>query len=160
MNEIIKAMEERRSIRKFQPTMPAKEDLAQIVEAGLYAASGMGKQSTRGAKGQNARTGGGVRPGFEGGQMPLYRRLPKRGFKNIFAKEYSEVNVEQLNRFEDNAVVDPVALVEAGILKNVLDGVRVLGSGELSKALTVRAQGFTKGAQQKIEAAGGKVEVI
>ena len=81
-------------------------------------------------------------------------------FKNIFAKEYSEVNVEQLNRFEDNAVVDPVALVEAGILKNVLDGVRVLGSGELSKALTVRAQGFTKGAQQKIEAAGGKVEVI
>ena len=82
------------------------------------------------------------------------------GFKNIFAKEYSEVNVEQLNRFEDNAVVDPVALVEAGILKNVLDGVRVLGSGELSKALTVRAQGFTKGAQQKIEAAGGKVEVI
>ena len=120
----------------------------------------MGKQSTRGAKGQNARTGGGVRPGFEGGQMPLYRRLPKRGFKNIFAKESSEVNVEQLNRFEDNAVVDPVALVEAGILKNVLDGVRVLGSGELSKALTVRAQGFTKGAQQKIEAAGGKVEVI
>ncbi len=83
--------------------------------------------------------------------MPLYRRLPKRGFKNVFAKEYSEVNVEQLNRFEDNAVVDPVALVEAGILKNVLDGVRVLGSGELSKALTVRAQGFTKGAQQKIE---------
>ena len=122
--------------------------------------SGNGKTAGKGHKGQKARAGRGMRPGFEGGQMPLYRRLPKRGFKNIFAKEYSEVNVEQLNRFEDNAVVDPVALVEAGILKNVLDGVRVLGSGELSKALTVRAQGFTKGAQQKIEAAGGKVEVI
>ena len=122
-------------------------------------ASGNGKTAGKGHKGQKARSGA-PRPGFEGGQMPLYRRLPKRGFKNIFAKEYSEVNVEQLNRFEDNAVVDPVALVEAGILKNVLDGVRVLGSGELSKALTVRAQGFTKGAQQKIEAAGGKVEVI
>ena len=122
--------------------------------------TGNGKTAGRGHKGQKARSGGKLRIGFEGGQMPLYRRLPKRGFKNIFAKEYSEVNVEQLNRFEDNAVVDPVALVEAGILKNVLDGVRVLGSGELSKALTVRAQGFTKGAQQKIEAAGGKVEVI
>ncbi len=120
----------------------------------------MGKQSTRGAKGQNARTGGGVRPGFEGGQMPLYRRLPKRGFKNIFAKQYAEVNVEQLNCFDDKAVVDPVALIEAGILKNVLDGVRILGNGELTKALEVRAQGFTKSAQQKIEAAGGKVEVI
>ena len=92
--------------------------------------------------------------------MPLYRRLPKRGFKNVLAKEYAVVNVEQLNRFDDNAVVDPAALVEAGILKNVLDGVRVLGDGELSKALTVRAQGFSKTAQQKIEAAGGKVEVI
>ena len=127
---------------------------------GRGSGSGLGKTSGKGHKGAKARSGGGKRPGFEGGQMPLYRRLPKRGFKNIFAKEYSEVNVEQLNRFEDNAVVDPVALVEAGILKNVLDGVRVLGSGELSKALTVRAQGFTKGAQQKIEAAGGKVEVI
>ena len=90
----------------------------------------------------------------------LYRRLPKRGFKNIFADKYAVVNVEQLNRFEDKAVVDPAALVEAGILKNVLDGVRILGNGELTKALDVRAQGFTKSAQQKIEAAGGKVEVI
>ena len=121
--------------------------------------SGKGKTAGRGIKGQKSRSGVAINA-YEGGQMPLYMRLPKRGFKNIFAKEYSEVNVEQLNRFEDNAVVDPVALVEAGILKNVLDGVRVLGSGELSKALTVRAQGFTKGAQQKIEAAGGKVEVI
>ena len=122
--------------------------------------SGNGKTAGRGMKGQNSRSGGGVRTGFEGGQMPIYRRLPKRGFKNIFAKEFAEVNVETLNRFDDNAVVDPAALVEAGILKNVLDGVRILGNGELTKALTVRAQGFTKGAQQKIEAAGGKVEVI
>ena len=122
--------------------------------------SGNGKTAGRGQKGQWARSGGGVRVGFEGGQMPLYRRLPKRGFKNIFADKYAVVNVEQLNCFEDKAVVDPAALVEAGILKNVLDGVRILGNGELTKALDVRAQGFTKSAQQKIEAAGGKVEVI
>ena len=122
--------------------------------------SGMGKTSTRGTKGQFSRTGGGTRPGIEGGQMPLYRRLPKRGFKNTFAKKYAEVNVEQLNCFDNGAVVDPAALIEAGILKNVLDGVRVLGNGELTKSLTVQAQGFTKSAQQKIEAAGGKAEVI
>ena len=122
--------------------------------------SGMGKTATRGTKGQWSRTGGGTRPGFEGGQMPLYRRLPKRGFKNIFAKKYAEVNVEQLNCFDNGAVVDPAALIEAGILKNVLEGVRVLGNGELTKSLTVVAQGFTKSAQQKIEAAGGKAEVI
>lgn len=122
--------------------------------------SGMGKTSTRGTKGQFSRTGGGTRPGFEGGQIPLYRRLPKRGFKNTFAKKYAEVNVEQLNCFDNGAVVDPAALIEAGILKNVLDGVRVLGNGELTKSLTVQAQGFTKSAQQKIEAAGGKAEVI
>ena len=122
--------------------------------------SGMGKTSTRGTKGQFSRTGGGTRPGFEGGQMPLYRRLPKRGFKNTFAKKYAEVNVEQLNCFDNGAVVDPAALIEAGILKNVLDGVRVLGHGELTKSVTVQAQGFTKSAQQKIEAAGGKAEVI
>ncbi len=111
-------------------------------------------------KGQNSRSGGGVRPGFEGGQMPLYRLLPKRGFKNVWGKEYAEVNVATLNRFEDGTTVDPVALVEAGILKNVRDGVRILGNGELERKLTVVAQGFTKSAQQKIEAAGGKVEVI
>lgn len=92
--------------------------------------------------------------------MPLYRRLPKRGFKNIFAKEYAEVNVSSLNRFEDGATVDPAALVEAGILKNVCDGVRVLGNGEITKKLTVVANGFTKSAEEKITAAGGKVEVI
>ncbi|MBQ4421731.1 MAG: 50S ribosomal protein L15 [Schwartzia sp.] len=122
--------------------------------------SGLGKTSGRGQKGQNSRSGGGVRTGFEGGQMPLYRRLPKRGFKNIFAKEYAEVNVSSLNRFEDGAVVDPVALIEEGILKNVFDGVRILGDGELTKKLTVKANGFTKSAENKIKAAGGEVEVI
>ena len=118
------------------------------------------KTSGRGQKGQNSRSGGGVRTGFEGGQMPLYRRLPKRGFKNIFALQYAEVNVSQLNRFEDGATVDPVALIEAGILKNVRDGIRILGNGTLERKLTVIANGFTKSAVEKIEAAGGKVEVI
>lgn len=122
--------------------------------------SGLGKTSGRGQKGQNSRSGGGVRTGFEGGQMPLYRRLPKRGFKNVFAKQYAEVNVSSLNRFDDGAVVDPVALIEEGILKNVLDGVRILGNGELTKKLTVKANGFTKSAEEKIKAAGGEVEVI
>ena len=122
--------------------------------------SGNGKTSGKGQKGQKSRAGGGVRTGFEGGQMPLYRRLPKRGFKNIFAKVYAEVNVETLNRFEDGSTVDAVALVESGILKNVRDGVRILGNGELTKKLTVVANGFTKGAEEKIVAAGGKIEVI
>ena len=122
--------------------------------------SGTGKTSGKGHKGQNARSGGGVRTGFEGGQMPLYRRLPKRGFTNIFGKEYAEVNIADLNRFEDGAEVTPVTLIEAGILKNVRDGVRILGNGELTKKLTVIANGFTKSAEAKITAAGGKVEVI
>ena len=122
--------------------------------------SGNGKTAGKGMKGQNSRSGGGTRTGFEGGQMPIYRRLPKRGFKNIFAKEYAEVNVSTLERFDDGMTVDPVALVEAGILKNVQDGVRILGNGELTKKLTVRANGFTKTAESKITAAGGKVEVI
>lgn len=147
---------------KLHDLKPAEGSTKARRRVGRGLGSGMGKQATRGAKGQHSRTGhsGGPRIGFEGGQMPLYRRLPKRGFKNIFAKQFAVINVEQLNRFEDGAVVDPAALVEAGVLKNVLDGVRVLGDGELTKKLTVRAQGFTKGAQQKIEAAGGKVEVI
>jgi len=122
--------------------------------------SGLGKTSGRGHKGQNSRSGGGVRTGFEGGQMPIYRRLPKRGFTNIFAKVFAEVNVAELNRFEDGVTVDPVALIEIGILKNVHDGIRILGNGELTKKLTVIANGFTKSAEAKITAAGGKVEVI
>ena len=122
--------------------------------------SGNGTTAGKGNKGQNSRSGGGTRPGFEGGQMPLYRLLPKRGFKNIFAKTYAEVNVSTLNRFEDGTEVTPVTLVDAGIVKNVRGGIRILGNGELEKKLTVKAQGFTRSAQQKIEAAGGKVEVI
>ena len=139
---------------------PAEGSRKKEVRVGRGTGSGRGKTSCRGHKGQNARSGGGVRPGFEGGQMPIYRRLPKRGFKNIWAKTFAEVNVETLNRFDDGAEVDAVALVEEGILKNVYDGIRILGNGELKKKLTVRAQGFTKTAVQKIEAAGGKTEVI
>ena len=145
---------------KLHELKPAEGSRKPRRRVGRGIGSGMGKTSTRGTKGQFSRTGSGTRPGFEGGQMPLYRRLPKRGFKNTFAKKYAEVNVEQLNCFDNGAVVDPAALIEAGILKNVLDGVRVLGNGELTKSLTVQAQGFTKSAQQKIEAAGGKGEVI
>ena len=145
---------------KLHELKPAEGSRKPRRRVGRGIGSGMGKTSTRGTKGQFSRTGGGTRPGFEGGQMPLYRRLPKRGFKNTFAKKYAEVNVEQLNCFDNGAVVDPAALIEAGILKNVLDAVRVLGNGELTKSLTVQAQGFTKSAQQKIEAAGGKAEVI
>ena len=145
---------------KLHELKPAEGSRRPRRRVGRGIGSGMGKTATRGTKGQWSRTGGGTRPGFEGGQMPLYRRLPKRGFKNIFAKKYAEVNVEQLNCFDNGAVVDPAALIEAGILKNVLEGVRVLGNGELTKSLTVVAQGFTKSAQQKIEAAGGKAEAI
>ena len=122
--------------------------------------SGLGKTSGRGHKGQGARAGGGKRPGFEGGQKPLYLRLPKRGFYNKFALTYTEVIVGSLNGFEAGEVVDLVSLVEAGIIKKVNDGLRILGNGELDKALTVKANGFTKAAVAKIEAAGGKVEVV
>ena len=145
---------------KLHELSPAPGSTKKRKRVGRGLGSGNGKTAGRGHKGQNARSGGGVRPGFEGGQMPLYRRLPKRGFKNIFAKVYAEVNVETLNRFEDGAMVDPVALIEEGVLKNVHDGIRILGNGELKKKLTVRANGFTKSAQAKIEAAGGTIEVI
>ena len=145
---------------KLNELSPAAGSRKNAFRVGRGLGSGNGKTSGRGQKGQKSRSGGGVRTGFEGGQMPLYRRLPKRGFKNIFANVYAEVNVETLNRFEDGATVDAVALIEAGILKNVRDGVRILGNGELSKKLTVVANGFTKSAEEKITAAGGKVEVI
>ena len=145
---------------KLHELSPAPGSRKTRTRRGRGLGSGLGKTSGRGQKGQNSRSGGGVRTGFEGGQMPLYRRLPKRGFKNIFAKEYAEVNVSSLNRFDDGAVVDPVALIEEGILKNVLDGVRVLGNGELTKKLTVKANGFTKTAVEKIVAAGGKAILV
>ena len=122
--------------------------------------TGQGKTSGRGMNGQNSRSGGGVRLGFEGGQMPLYRRIPKRGFTNRFRKEYAEVNVSILNRFDEGSVVDLEALKNAGIVKQVKDGVKILGNGEIEKKLTVKATKFTKSAAMKIEKAGGKVEVI
>ena len=122
--------------------------------------SGLGKTSGKGHKGAKARSGGGKRPGFEGGQMPLTMRLPKRGFTNKWRVEYATVNVERLNIFEDGATVTPVELVESGILKNVQDGVKILGNGEITKKLTVKATKFTESAKKKIEAAGGKVEEI
>ena len=123
--------------------------------------TGNGKTAGRGHKGQNARAGGGVRPGFEGGQMPLYRRVPKRGFNNkIFAKEYALVNVEDLNEFEDGLAVGFEQLREKGLVKKRYDGVVVLGGGELTRSLTVSAARFSKSAAEKIQAAGGKVEVV
>ena len=122
--------------------------------------TGQGTTAGRGMNGQNSRSGGGVRLGFEGGQMPLYRRLPKRGFTNKWAKEYAEVNVKDLNKFEDGAVVDIKALLETGLVGKELDGLKVLGNGELTKKLTVKAEKFSKSAVEKIEKAGGKAEVI
>lgn len=123
--------------------------------------TGNGKTAGKGHKGQNARAGGGVRPGFEGGQMPLYRRIPKRGFNNkLFANVFSEVSLSDLNRFDNDTVVTTELLIEQGIIKKVNDGIVILGNGELTKKLTVRAAKFTKSASEKIEAVGGKVEVV
>ena len=127
---------------------------------GRGTATGQGKTGGRGMNGQKSRSGGGVRLGFEGGQMPLYRRIPKRGFTNIWRKEYEIVNIELLNRFEEGTVVTPELLVSEGIVKQVKDGVKVLGRGELDKALTVKANKFSASAVEKIEKAGGKAEVI
>ncbi|MGN9164888.1 50S ribosomal protein L15 [Tissierellaceae bacterium HCP3S3_D8] len=124
--------------------------------------SGLGKTSGKGHKGQNARSGGGVRPGFEGGQMPLFRRLPKRGFTNIFAKEFAIINIGDLDVFAEDTVVTPELLISKGLVKKAKakDGIKVLGDGELTKKLTVKAHKFSKTAAEKIEAAGGKIEVI
>lgn len=127
---------------------------------GRGTATGQGKTAGRGMNGQNSRSGGGTRLGFEGGQMPLYRRIPKRGFTNIWGKEYTELNVEDLNRFDADTVVTPELLKEAGMVKQVKDGVKILGNGNLEKKLTVKAAKFTKSAIQKIESAGGKAEVL
>lgn len=142
---------------ELQPTQGATKDAKR---KGRGHASGNGKTAGRGHKGQKARSGGGVRIGFEGGQMPIYRRLPKRGFNNIFAKSYAQVNVSDLNKFDNGAVVDAQALIDAGIIKKSLDGVKILGNGNIEKKLTVKAAKFTGSAKEKIEAAGGKVEVM
>jgi large subunit ribosomal protein L15 len=138
---------------------PAKGSRRKPVRKGQGIGSGLGKTAGRGSKGQNSRSGGGVRPGFEGGQMPLARRMPKRGFTNIFKKEFVVINVGRLNDFEDGTVVTPALLRETGVVGK-RGAVKILGAGELKKALTVQAQSFSKGAAEKIQAAGGKVEVI
>jgi len=145
---------------KLHELKPAAGSRKSPKRVGRGTGSGLGRNAGKGEKGQKARSGGGVRPGFEGGQMPLYRRLPKRGFTNIFAKEYAEINIERLNIFEDGTQITPELLLEKGIVKKAKDGVKVLGNGELQKKLTVKAAKFTKAAAEKIEAAGGKVEVI
>jgi len=145
---------------KLNELSPALGSKTEAKRKGRGAGTGNGKTAGRGHKGQKARSGGGVRPGFEGGQMPIYRRLPKRGFTNIFAKKYIEINVADLNKFEDGTVVDAALLKEAGVISKILDGVVVLGRGELTKKITVKAARVTAGAAKKIEAAGGKVEVI
>lgn len=145
---------------KLHELKPAEGSRTEPTRVGRGIGSGHGKTCGRGHKGQKARSGGGVRPGFEGGQMPLYRRLPKRGFTNIFKKEIVNVNVGVLNRFDNGTVVTPELLVEHKIIKNVKDGLKILGEGNLEKALTVKAHGFSKSAIEKIEAAGGKAEVI
>jgi large subunit ribosomal protein L15 len=122
--------------------------------------SGLGKTAGRGSKGQNARSGGGVRPGYEGGQMPIHRRLPKRGFKNHFKKVYAIVNVQDLNRFDAQTVVDEAAFVKNGLVKGDRDGIKLLGEGELRIPLTVRIDKISASARQKVEAAGGKIEVV
>lgn len=145
---------------KLHELTPAPGSARKPYRKGRGAGSGNGKTAGRGHKGQNARSGGGVRPGFEGGQLPIYRRLPKRGFTNHFAKEYSVVNIEALNRFENGSVVDVETLTQAGLINAVKDGIKILGSGDITKKLTVKANIFSASAKGKIEAAGGKAEVV
>ncbi|WP_372676980.1 50S ribosomal protein L15 [Desulfosarcina sp.] len=139
---------------------PEKGQRKSRKRVGRGVASGSGKTAGKGSKGQNCRSGGGVRPGYEGGQMPIHRRLPKRGFKNHFKKTYAIVNVKDLNRFESQAVVDEVALIKSGLVKGDRDGIKVLGNGEVTVPVTVRINHISDSARQKIEAVGGKIEVI
>ena len=145
---------------KLSELSPAEGSVREAYRKGRGAGSGNGKTGGRGQKGQWARSGGGVRVGFEGGQMPLSRRIPKRGFNNIFAKPLEAINVSALDKFEDGAVVDAKALLEKGILSKCQYGVKILGNGQISKKLTVQASAFSASAKEKIEAAGGKAEVI
>ena len=146
---------------KLHELSPKEGSTKEKFRKGRGPGSGNGKTAGKGHKGQNARSGGGVRPGFEGGQLPLYRKLPKRGFNNFrFGKNYAIINVQSLNKFNDGEVVDAQALLSAGIIHNVFDGVKVLGEGEIAKKLTVKAAIFSANAKEKIEAAGGKTEVV
>ena len=145
---------------KLHELKPAEGATSARKRLGRGIGSGLGKTSGKGHKGAKARSGGGKRPGFEGGQMPLPMRLPKRGFTNNFRKEYVAINVSRLDVFEDGATVGPVELIEMGIIKKIGDGIKIMGDGELNKKLTVQANKFTATAKEKIEAAGGKAEVI
>ena len=145
---------------KLHTLSPAEGSTKSNFRKGRGPASGNGKTAGKGHKGQNARSGGGVRPGFEGGQIPLYRKLPKRGFHNKFATNYAIVNVSALNVFENGTEVDVNALLDKRIIRKTLDGVKILGNGELTKSLTVKANIFSATAKEKIEAAGGKTEVV
>ena len=146
---------------KLHELSPAEGSVKASFRKGRGAGSGNGKTAGKGHKGQNARSGGGVRPGFEGGQLPLYRKLPKRGFNNYrFGKKYAVVNIGLLNKFNDGDVVDSAALLNAGMIDSVMDGVKILAEGELTKKLTVKAKVFSASAKEKIEAVGGKTEVV
>lgn len=145
---------------KLSDLSPNEGSTREAKRRGRGQSSGNGTTAGRGNKGQKARSGGGVRVGFEGGQMPLARRVPKRGFHNIFAKPLESVNISDLDRFEDGAVVDAEALLGARVLSKCVNGVKILGNGEINKKLTVRASAFSESAKQKIEAAGGKAEVV
>ena len=144
---------------KLYELSPAEGSARKAWRKGRGTGSGNGKTAGKGHKGQNARSGGGVRPGFEGGQLPLYRKLPKRGFYNKFATKYAIVNINDLNRFEDGATVTIETLLEAKVIRKAYDGLKVLGNGELTKKLTVVAAIFSSAAEEKIKAAGGKTEV-
>ena len=145
---------------KLYELSPAAGSDKDVKRIGRGHGSGNGKTAGKGHKGQNARSGGGVRPGFEGGQMPMTRRIPKRGFNNIFATKYSVVNVSDLDQFVDGTVVDADLLKASGLIKKTNDGVKILGNGELTKNLTVKAAAFSASAKEKIEKAGGKAEVM
>ena len=145
---------------KLHDLAPAQGSVKESKRIGRGAASGQGKTAGKGHKGQKARSGGGVRPGFEGGQMPLARRVPKRGFNNIFAKKIIAINLSALDKFEDGAVVNADALIEKGIIKKIADGVKVLGNGKVTKKVTVQATAFSASAKAAIEAAGGKAEEV
>ncbi len=145
---------------KLQELSPAPGSVRDVKRIGRGHGSGQGKTAGKGHKGQKARAGRGMQLGFEGGQMPLQRRIPKRGFVNIFATNYATLNVGSLNVFEDGAVVDAAALKEAGLVKKTYDGVKILANGTLTKKLTVKAAAYSEAAKAKIEAAGGKAEVI
>ena len=145
---------------KLHELSPAVGSTKAPYRKGRGAGSGNGKTAGKGHKGQNARSGGGVRPGFEGGQLPLYRKLPKRGFTNHFATKYAIINLSALDAFDNGAVIDLETLVANGVIKNTFDGLKVLGDGEVTKAFTVKAAKFSASAKEKIEAAGGKTEVV